>query len=301
MGYYEKVYSRVDSRIWMVAIPLIGLLLLPSALNIRLGIDFTGGTEIQIVTDKGISAVQFESVYQTCTPEAINANVHDLEGRTSAIIKTKGEITKECSDTTLSSLGFTSEELARVIPSMFRPELGKTLLEQGSRVFIMAGILMMLVVFIAFRSFIPSVAVIQAAVFDIVIGVGLLSLMGFELSLAGFAALLMLIGYSVDDNIVLTSNVLKDKSKTIPEQVNRAFATGITMTGTSIAALTALVLVSLVVQMETITQIAAVLVAGLLVDFFTTWFVNVAILEWYLKRKPAGVSAPRFGFRLFRS
>ncbi len=45
MGYYEKVFSKVDYRILIVITPLIGLLLIPAAMNIQLGIDFTGGTE----------------------------------------------------------------------------------------------------------------------------------------------------------------------------------------------------------------------------------------------------------------
>ncbi len=301
MGYYESVYSRVDYRVWLIGIPLIALLLLPSALNVKLGIDFTGGTEIQIVTERSITASQFESVFEQCGAGDMRANVQNLEGRTTAILKTTAEVSKECADQALSSIGFTPEDLNKVIPTTFRPELGATLMEQGSRVFIMAGILMMIVVFVAFRSIIPSIAVIQAAALDIIIGLGALSMLGFEMGLAGFAALLMLIGYSVDDNIVLTSNVLKERGKPIAGQVNQAFATGITMTGTSVAAMIAIIIVSSIVQIETINQIALVLVAGLLAGFFTTWFVNVAVLEWYLKRAPAQSKKSRFSFRIFRS
>jgi len=300
MDFYGKVFSRVNYKVWMVLIPLIGLLLMPFAFSVKLGIDFTGGTEIQILTDRAVSAQQFQSALSQCSTD-IRANVQNLEGRTTAIIKSKDAINKSCSDSALATIGFSEEELAKVLPSTFKPELGKTLLEQGSKVFIIAGVLMMAVIFIAFRSIIPSIAVIQAAVFDIAIGLGLLSLLGFELSLAGFAALLMLVGYSVDDNIVLTSNVLNERGKSLGEQVNKAFATGITMTGTSIAGLTAILIVAFFVQMETVSQIATVLVAGLMADFFTTWFVNVAVLEWYLRRKPAGTKSSRFKFTLFRS
>jgi len=301
MGYYESVYSKVDYRVWMIGIPLIALLLLPSALNVKLGIDFTGGTEIQIVTERSVTSSQFESAFEQCGASDMRANVQNIEGRTTAILKTKADVSKECADQALASIGFTQADLAKVIPTSFRPELGSTLMEQGSRVFIMAGVLMMIVIFVAFRSIVPSIAVIQAAAFDIIIGLGALSMLGFEMSLAGFAALLMLIGYSVDDNIVLTSNVLKERGKPIAEQVDRAFATGITMTGTAIAAMTAVIMVSAFVQIETINQIALVLVAGLLADFFTTWFVNVAVLEWYLKRTPVHSGKSRFNFRIFRS
>jgi len=276
MGYYEKVYSRVDYRVWLITVPLLAQLLLPAARNVK-------------------------SAFEQCGATDMGANVQNIEGRTTAILKTRAEISKECADKALSSIGFTQEDLAKVIPTTFRPELGQTLIAQGSRVFIMAGILMMIVIFVAFRSIIPSIAVIQAAVFDVIIGLGALSLMGFEMSLAGFAALLMLIGYSVDTDIVLTSNVLKDRGKPLAEQVNRAFTTGITMTCTAIAAMTAVLIVSTFVQIETIHQIALVLVAGLSADLMTTWLVNVAILDWYLKRTPVHSGKSRFNFRIFRS
>jgi hypothetical protein len=42
-------------------------------------------------------------------------------------------------------------------------------------------------------------------------------------------------------------------------------------------------------------------VAGLSADLMTTWLVNVAILDWYLKRTPVHSGKSRFNFRIFRS
>lgn len=298
MGFYESVFSKADYRVWMALPPLIGLLMLPFALNIPLGMDFTGGTEIQVITEKELTSGQFESALSSCGD--FSANVQDIDGRTSAIIKSKQEVTKVCTDAALKPLGFSDAELQRIIPSTFKPELGKTLMDQGTKVFLISGVLMAIIIFVAFRSIIPSIAVIQGAVLDVVISMGALSLLGFELSLAGFAALIMLIGYSVDDNIVLTSNVLRDRTKPLGEQVNTAFATGMTMTGATIAALSAIIIVSAFVNMDVIMQIATVLLAGLLVDFMTTWFANVAILKWYISKAKSGPSRS-FGIKLFRS
>lgn len=299
MGYYEQVFSKVDFRIWIFLIPLLGMLMILPALNIPLGIDFTGGTEIQILTQKSLTTSQIESAVGPCM-DGIDANVQDLEGQTSIIIRTKdSEVTKECIDSGLSTLGFTDEELQRVLPSTFKPELGKVLLEQGSNVVVIAGILMIIIVFLAFRSIIPSMAVIQAAVFDILIALGILSLLGFELNLPGVAALLMLIGYSIDTDIMLTSKLLKEGGKAIEERINNAFNTGITMTGTTLASMSAIFIATLFIRMDTITQIAAVIIVGLSVDLMTTWFTNLAILQWYSGR--AKTKSSRFKFSLFRS
>lgn len=297
MGYYDAVFSRIDYRVLIIIVPLIGLLLIPAAMSIPLGIDFTGGTELQMLTDRSLTGPQLRSALSQCA-SGMDISVRELSGRTSVIIRTKEEMTKECVDSGLAGMGFTDEELERVLPSTFKPELGRVLIEQGINVVIIAGILMTLIVFLAFRSPVPSLAVIQAAVFDILIAMGLLSLMGFELNLAGVAALLMLIGYSIDTDIMLTSKILKQTGKTIRERVDEAFTTGVTMTGTTLAAMSAIFAVTLFVRMDTIAQISSVLLVGLVADLATTWFTNLAILKWYEGRSK-GVSS-RFKFSLFR-
>ena len=88
--------------------------------------------------------------------------------------------------------------------------LGSSFWVQAQMGLILAFIFMGIIVFIIFRSFVPSMAVIASAVSDILITLGMMQLFGIQLSLAGFAALLMLIGYSVDTDIMLTSRLLRE-------------------------------------------------------------------------------------------
>lgn len=298
MGFYKSVYSKVDYRVWMVLPPLIGLMLLPFILNIPLGIDFTGGTELQMITEKHLTAQQISFALSPCVPN-LDPTVQAFDGKTTVILRTKGVITKECLDSSLSAIGFSEEELKGALPTTFKPELGKTLLEKGSNVLVIAAILMMIIVFIAFRSFVPSIAVIEAAALDMIIGLGILSFTNFELTLPGFAALLMLIGYSIDTDIMLTSKVLKQTTKPFAEILDQAFITGMTMTGTMLAAFASILVVTHFVRIDTISQIASVLFCGLSADILTTWFTNAALLEWYIGRPKK--QSKRFKFSIFRS
>src|SRR3989338_2831786 len=101
---------------------------------------------------------------------------------------------------------------------------------------ILAFLLMAIVVFIIFRTAIPSLAVILSAFADIIMTITVVDLFGMRLSLAGIIAFLMLIGYSVDTDILLTSRLLKRKEGTVNEAIYGSFKTGMTMTLTSIAA-----------------------------------------------------------------
>lgn len=300
MDYYNRVFGKTDYRILMFIPPIIALLLIPVAINIPLGIDFTGGTEIQILAERQIPQQQVEGTFRQCVSD-VRISTLDVGDRYAIIVRSKENITQQCMSSSLASLGFSDEEISRIIPSTFKPELGKTLLQQGMQVFLISITLMIIVVFIAFRTVIPSIAVISAAVIDIIITMGILSILGVELTLAGVAALMMLIGYSVDTDILLTSRTLKQAGKPFGQSVNEAFTTGITMTATTLAAMASIVLVSEFLQLGSLQQIALVILCGLMADLPTTYLTNVGILRWYTKRSSTKAGKSRFSFSLFRS
>jgi len=92
----------------------------------------------------------------------------------------------------------------------------------------------------------------------------------------------MLIGYSVDTDILLSTRVLKRKEGSIMDRVYNAMRTGLTMSATTLSA----VLVALIfVQSEIVKQIMIILFIGLLVDLIMTWIQNVGILRIYLEKK----------------
>ncbi|MCK5290236.1 MAG: hypothetical protein KAJ56_04750, partial [Candidatus Aenigmarchaeota archaeon] len=118
---------------------------------------------------------------------------------------------------------------------------------------------------------------------DILFAMALMVIFNINLSLGTLAALLLLIGYSVDTDILLTTRLIKRKSEgTIDERVSSSMKTGITMTTSAIAAFSILYLVSTSAVLD---QIALVIIFGLLADYMTTWFQNVGLLRWYLRDK----------------
>ncbi|OQD58492.1 preprotein translocase subunit SecF [Methanobrevibacter arboriphilus JCM 13429 = DSM 1125] len=150
-----------------------------------------------------------------------------------------------------------------------------------------AFLFMSITVFIIFREPVPSIAVILAAASDIIISMGGMSLFNIPLSIASVGALLMLIGYSVDTDILLTTRLLKRKEGTLVERAREAMKTGMTMSITAIASMVVLYLVTifLIPEATTLTNIAAVLMIGLIADILTTWFMNLGILRWYVEVK----------------
>ena len=174
------------------------------------------------------------------------------------------------------------------------PVYAKALQGQAVKAIIVSFCLMAIVVFLIFRTFVPSVAVVLSAFSDIVIAAAFIVIMGIELSFGTIAALLMLIGYSVDSDILLTTRLLKRRGN-LDDKVTNAMTTGLTMTGTTLAALLMMYFVStysyLIVpsfpQISIISDISAVLLFGLAADLMNTWMLNTGILKWHLS-KPRG-------------
>jgi len=160
--------------------------------------------------------------------------------------------------------------------------LGASFFKETISAMIVAFILMSIVVFIWFRNFIPSIAVILSAFSDIIVTMATVNLMGMKISTAGIAAFLMLIGYSVDTDILLNTKVLKKKDGTVLDRTFVAMRTGIMMTITTIIATTAAIIFT---QSEVIKQIMTILLIGLFYDMIFTWIQNAGILRIYMDRR----------------
>jgi preprotein translocase subunit SecF len=160
--------------------------------------------------------------------------------------------------------------------------LGKNFFRQLMLALIVAFVFMALVVFVIFRTFIPSMAVILAAFTDIVGAIAIIDLLGISIGTGGIAALLMLIGYSVDTDIMLTTRVLKRRTSPLSERVIGALKTGLMMSGTAIVATFLAYIFS---TSSVLKEIFLILSIGVAVDIFSTWVGNAGIITWYVKKK----------------
>ncbi len=262
----------------LVAIPLVLLIisLLIVALNMAAtgmpvtpGIDFSGGTAVTIITSD--SREQLQATFAGYPLKEIG-DVND------------GKFLKfgTMDDATYQSLSqLISQKYPDAKIDQIGESFGKSLQSQAAIALIISFIGMAIVVFLSFRTFVPSVAVILSAFADMVMTAAVMNIIGITLSLGTTAALLMLIGYSVDSDILLTNRVLKRQGK-LNDKLMGAFHTGIIMTSTTLAATTALFIVSWFGSIQILMEISAVLLIGLVADILNTWLTNVGILKWYV-------------------
>ena len=279
---------KVDLKKLMV-IPILILILSASLiyyLGLKMGIDFEGGTfaiaKLNVKTDTTALELKFKDSLNTPDVKVLSA------GENQVLIEiARLEVSTEKINEILGDIGKTeaSRRVGAAISAKFW--------YQAINALVLSYVLMAIIVLIAFRTIIPSFAVMLAAFSDIVIALGGMAIFEIPLSLASTAALLMLIGYSVDTDILLTTRILKTKVGTYEERMSAAMKTGLTMTFTAIAAVGMLYIFSSGVLASAIgvtpsaelSQITSVLVIGLIGDIPNTWIQNNYILKTYVERK----------------
>jgi preprotein translocase subunit SecF len=164
------------------------------------------------------------------------------------------------------------------------PSLSTHFIESAIQVVLVSAVLSIAFVFFFFRTLVPSAAVIIGALADVVIAMGAMGLFGIPLTLSSFAALLMLIGFSLDTDILLTMRMLKRKGDS-REKAHDAMKTGLTMSIAAIVSFGVLFALSVLTHIPTYYEISAVALAGLFGDMFATWGINAVMLLWYVEKK----------------
>lgn len=183
------------------------------------------------------------------------------------------------------------EQVRSVVPvlSYSAREIGSTLskqfLSKTVGILFVSFLLTSIVVFIIFRSFIPSFAVVFGAVADIVITLGVMSALGLPLTLASFAALLMLIAFSFETDVLLTVRVLKRSDGTPYDRAFETMKTAVMINLATLISYSVLLAASMMLSISTYYQIATVAVIGALVDFIATWFGNAVLVLHYFGKK----------------
>src|SRR5512136_2260491 len=255
-NYNIEKYSPQQLVVIPFVLLVISLVVLASTMAatgmpIAPGIDFSGGTAVTIITSDSREQLQATFAGYPLTEIGDMNNGKFLKFGT-------------MDDPQYQSLSqLVSQKYPDAKIDQIGESFGKSLQNQAALALIFSFIGMAIVVFLSFRTFVPSAAVVLSAVADMVMTAAVMNLLGITLSLGTTAALLMLIGYSVDSDILLTNRVLKRKGK-IEEKFSGAFRTGIVMTSTTMAAVAAMWVVSMVGSIQIIAEIASVLFIGLI-------------------------------------
>ena len=268
-----------------------GVLLLICLLSIifrgfNFGLDFTGGTVIEVGYEQPteiteVTGALAEGGFQ-------GATVQYFGSRRDILIRLAPDAGEEASATlsdqifrALSAAADGEVELRRV--EFVGPQVGEELREQGGLavLFALIGILVYVALRFEWRFAVGAVA---ALIHDVLFTVGIFSILQLPFDLTVLAAVLAVIGYSLNDTIVIfdriRENFRKMRKGTVLEisnrSINQTLSRTIITSGTTLLVLFALYLLG----GEAINSFALALIIGIVIGTYSTIYIATAVAVW---------------------
>jgi preprotein translocase SecF subunit len=297
-------YNFIGRRRWAyaasIAFTLIGLLSLGTR-GIRYDIDFTGGTLVQVRFEQkpdvgkirsALSKIQLgESIIQEF------GDTREYIIRLPLTSTSSQEVAKKIQEALAGDPALGKNEIRRV--EFVGPQVGKELQLQAiyAVFFGLIGIL----VYIAIRFDLKGgVAAVIAVFHDVLVCLGALSLFGREFSLPVLAALLTIIGFSVNDTIVAYDRLRENRGK--GAQRGKTFATQMndavnqTLSRTVLTSLTVFFSTAILLFLggKVLEDFAFVLFVGVITGTYSTTYVAAAlVVDWtiYVEGRGRGKKA----------
>lgn len=273
----------------MIVVPLILAALLAGAILVRgipMSQDFRPGTLVRVrgldnAPDAGAVEQTVEGLLATDVDVKVTEDTSLVTGRFGLDIEVGRDIDEyeENQVGEVLSTEFAGAELeilpkGSVITSIFK--------EQAWKALVGAFIAMAAVLFFTFRHSVAVGVMILCVAFDALGALGGMAILQVPLSFGSIAGILMIIGYSVDTDILLSNHMLKRIGGNARERAADAMKTGLMTAGTTI---TALVVINLLTNAPLLYELSAALIFGVLVDLINTWFLNVGVLSRHIERR----------------
>lgn len=259
---------------------VVGSLISLTLNGLNFGLDFTGGTLIEV----GYSEPEPLENIRTTIAEAgyQNAVVVQFGSETDILVRLAQGYSDELGAELIASLkqDFAGDiELRRI--EFVGPQVGDELKEQGGLAMLMA--LGFVMVYIAFRfQFKFSVGAVCALIHDVIITLGIFSVLKIDFDLTVLAAVLAVIGYSLNDTIVVSDRIRENFRKIRKSDAVRVIDTSLneTLARTLVTSLTTLlVLIALFVfGGELIHSFSIALIIGVVVGTYSSIYVAANVL-----------------------
>ena len=270
--------------------------------GLRFGIDFSEGT---IVYAKFESTPEIETVRQTLANSGLGEAViqrYDQPSLNQVMIRMEREAEQAGDlDTTANQILSTLREQYQENPlvdsstEIVGPVVGQELRRKATNATILALAAMLIYIGLRFE-FIYGVAATIAVVHDVLLTLGLVSVFGYEISLNVIAAFLTLVGYSVNDTIVIFDRVRENRRflrrKSLDEIINLSINQTLRRTVLT-SGITFLTVLSLfLLGGEVLRSFSFILVAGIVVGTYSSIAIASPVVSWWRrvreKRSPDG-------------
>ncbi|MCK4806042.1 MAG: protein translocase subunit SecD [Candidatus Aegiribacteria sp.] len=294
--HYSFVEMRKKTYIISAVVILIGVGAFFINGGLNLSIDFTGGLETNVVSNIATNTEELKDALENYGLQDVQVQKlmdYRGEGAAAFVVRTS-EIDKDVVYTSLEENGCIPMELEADSEGLsfikqIGPRVGEELKSKALNAIFMAMIFIIFYVWYRFQ-FKWGVAAVAALAHDTIITVGLLALIRLDISLTIIAAILTIVGYSINDTIVVFDRIREDrrlrKGKTMAETVN--ISINEVLSRTIVTSLTTFMAAFMlfIISGGVLASFALTLMIGIIVGTYSSIFIASPILvDWHAKLK----------------
>lgn len=266
---------------------LVGLVSLVAKGGPRYGIDFAGGTLIQVKFNQPTDAATIRGALAPLNLRGLTVQRFEGEGdefllRAQESSEALEGLSHRITETLEGSFGAGQLELRRM--EMVGPQAGRELRNRGllAVLYAMIGIL----IYVSWRfQFRFAVGAILALLHDVLFTVGIFSLLNKEIDLPIIAAFLGIVGYSLNDTIIvydrIRENTGKIEKESFPSVINRSINETLSRTIMTSGTTLLVVLALLIFGGGVIQNFALALFIGIMVGTYSSVFVASPVLLYW--------------------
>lgn len=251
----------------------------------KLGIDFAGGTLVQVQFERAIDAQDIRDALADVGMG--DAEIQRFGGNREAIIRiAQAEEGVDLTGAILNALNEANPDNEAEVrrEELVGPTVGRELRAKATNAILIALVLILAYISIRFE-FKFAVGAVAALVHDVAITLGMFSLTGREISLPVIAAFLTIVGYSLNDTIVIYDRIRENRRKLYGRSFTDIVNTSLneSLSRTLVTSLTTLLVVLCVFLFggEVIKDFAFALMVGVIVGTYSSLYVaSPLVVEW---------------------
>lgn len=275
----RKIYFSISLAIIIIGMIMIGVN------GLQKGIDFEGGTLIQIRIGKQISVDEVKKITDDFDKEA--HIIHSGKTKDEIIIKSEMDLNNSQGNEIFAKFKekYNLKDTDLIQFQKFGPTMGK---ETRKKALLSAGIATVaMLIYITFRfEFKFAISAIIALIHDVLITLSVYAIFKIPIDGSFIAAILTILGYSINDTIVIFDRIRENKRGVrrdnidYAEIINRSISQSVTRTiNTSLTTLVSIVMLY-IVGVEDIKVLAFPLMIGVIAGTYSSMFIASPI--WYL-------------------
>ena len=299
---------RIPSFLFSMAAIVVSIFLI-ATVGLNLGIDFKGGATIETTKPAGVGAQQVRDALQPLGLGQLDINEATgtgIDAATVIVIKVATQdasadldeeaATQVATDSITSTLTEAYPELEILQTETIGPKVSEELFQAGITALGVALVLMLLYISVRFRWHF-ALGAVAALVHDVILTIGVFSALQLEFNLSTIAALLTIVGYSMNDTVVVFDRVREEnrKYKKMPSRelidlaLNGTLSRTLLTSGTTLLALLAI----FVLGGPVLRGMSFALIWGVIVGTYSSIFVASSLLlalpdSWRRSTKVAG-------------